>query len=200
MLLREDLSAAVVAPDPEQVRVRGERLAAADAPEHGAYSRAGPAGPAALSPGFSERVMGGGGVNRYAPEAKRAPHRRHSKTPAATRETVTVEHFGHAASLLRPVDVEDPPADPDPVAGPHPAGVADLLRALAHGQFPRAMARIRSPWRKARSTTSRTSSGENAPISPFCMATTLPTSSVATVIRPWPARSSSKEGSTTMVS
>lgn len=82
------------------------------------------------------------------------------------------------------VDLDDPPADPDPVAGPHPSRRAGLLRPLAHALPPFARSRWRSPWRNARRTTSFTSSGENAPTSPFCIATTRPTSSVATVSRP----------------
>jgi hypothetical protein len=45
----------------------------------------------------SVRVIGGAGVNMYAPLANVVWQREHRKTPLAVRETVTVEHFGQGA-------------------------------------------------------------------------------------------------------
>src|SRR5580658_2504795 len=186
VLLGEDLPTAVVAPHTEKVRVGGEGLSAPDAPEHGRDS---------TGRGGLSLARRGDLFLRARDRGRRLEDvgvRCEARAAAAALEDPArdaVKRGGRAARAggrLRPraVDVEHAAPDPDPVPGSHPGGRADLLRALAHASSPFAIFRRRSPCANARSTMDLTSSGENAPTRPFCIATTRPVSSVATVRRP----------------
>ena len=104
VLLVEDLPAAVVAADPEEVRVGGEWLVATDAAEHDdpwAFQSAVPLTfpfPAGLAvPGAvssSTRKIEGAGRKAYASEAKVRSQRLQCQIPEPWRRTDRVEHFG----------------------------------------------------------------------------------------------------------